>query len=205
MKNDIEVEIRGLLTKEEYDTLNKTLEEKSQLKEEKYRILIDYSTFLPGEGIENRTRDIRVRVTNGIPEIIVKIGSWGGSENRKELSFKGKEGSFDSLVEIFGYLGFSQGVLCERRTKVYDYKGVEFALVEVPNHSYFFEAEKMAASENDFLNIEKEIKEVCEELGLSIMSKDQFFEYIKTLNKEANKVFNFESYTEDYFKDTYNV
>ncbi len=203
MKKDIEVEVRGLLTKEQYENLNKILQEKSKLKEEKYRILLDYSTFLPNEGIENRTKDIRVRVTNGIPEIVVKLGAWGGSESRKELSFKGQKGSFDSLVEIFGQLGFEKAMLCERRTKAYDYKGIEFALVEVPNHSYYFEAEKMAHSENDFEQIEQEIRQVCEEFGLSILTKSEFFQYIEKINKEANEIFNFDACSENYFKERF--
>ncbi|NTW30439.1 MAG: CYTH domain-containing protein [Candidatus Moranbacteria bacterium] len=205
MKKDIEVELRGLLTKEQYDGLNETLSGKVGLKEEKYRILLDYSTFLPGEGIEDRKKDIRVRVTNGVPEIVVKLGSWGGSESRKELSFKGSPGSFDTLVEIFGNLGFTKAVLCERRTKAYDYKGVEFALVEVPGHSYYFEAEKMAHGEADMAEVESEIRAVCEELGLSILTKEDFFKYIDTLNREANAVFEFDSHTENRFRDEFGV
>jgi adenylate cyclase class IV len=205
MKKDIEVELRGLLTKEQYDSLNETLAGISVLKEEKYRILLDYSTFLPGEGIEDRQKDIRVRVTNGVPEIVVKLGSWGGSESRKELSFKGNPGSFDTLVEIFGNLGFTKAVLCERLTRAYDYKGVEFALVEVPGHSYYFEAEKMAHSEADMAEIESEIRTVCHELGLSILTKEDFFRYIDTLNKEANAVFEFDSHTENRFRDEFGV
>lgn len=205
MKKDIEVELRGLLTKEQYDGLNEALAGVSGLKEEKYRILLDYSTFLPGEGIKDRKKDIRVRVTNGIPEIVVKLGSWGGSESRKELSFKGSPGSFDTLVEIFGNLGFTKAVLCERRARAYDYKGVEFALVEVPGHSYYFEAEKMAHGEADMAEVESEIRTVCEELGLSILTKEDFFRYIDTLNKEANAVFEFDSHTENRFHDEFGV
>ncbi|MEI6650790.1 MAG: CYTH domain-containing protein [Candidatus Moraniibacteriota bacterium] len=205
MIQDIEVELRGLLTDEQYDRLNSKLSERSELKEEKYRVLLDYSTFLPGEGIKDRKKDIRIRVTNGIPEIVVKLGSWGGSESRRELSFKGNPGSFDTLVEIFGHLGFTKAVLCERRTKVYDYKGIEFALVEVPDHSHYFEAEMMAHGETDLVQTEREIREVCDELGLSIMNKEEFFRYIDTLNKEANSVFEFDSYTGNRFKDEFGV
>ena len=203
MKN-IEVEVRGLLTKAQYDQLKLFLEKNGSFVEQKHRVLIDYSTFLPNEGIRDRKKDIRVRVTNGIPEIVVKLGSWGGSENRKELSFKGKEGEFDTLVEIFGNLGLTKGVLAERNTLAYEYKDIEFALVEVPNHSYYFEAEKMATSEDDFQKVEKEILEVCAQLELSVLDKEGFYKYIEILNKEANGVFDFESYKENYFKDTFN-
>ncbi len=199
MKN-IEVEIRGLLTQEEYSRLNSFFSGNGTPVEEKERTLIDYSTYLPNEGVRERTKDIRVRVTNGFPEIIVKLGAWGGSESRKELSFKGKENEFETLVEIFGHLGFTKGVLCKRKTKAYEYKGIEFALVEVPDHSYYFEAEKMANTNDDLSKVEQDILAVCYELNLTILTKDEFFKYIDSLNKEANEIFEFEKFSEGYFK-----
>ena len=143
MDKNIEIEIRGPLSKKEFDNLVKFFEKKGTKTSEKDRVLIDYSTFLEG-GVEKRKKDIRLRVTNGIPEIIVKVGEWGGTEQRKELSAFTKPGEFDTLVEIFGELGFCKGMLCVRKSKVFEYKDIEFALVEVPGHSFYYEAEKMA-------------------------------------------------------------
>ena len=193
MQKNIEIEIRGPLSKAQYESLITFFTKNGKVKEKKDRILIDYSTFLPG-GIESRKKDIRLRVTNGIPEIIVKIGEWGGSEQRKELSVLGKPGEFDTLVEIFGHLGFGKGVLAHRKSRVYEYKDVEFALVEVPNHSYYFEAEKMAHGNEDAQKITEELTKICESLDLTVYDKKGFFEYIAILNKEANGVFEFDEY-----------
>jgi len=203
MAKDIEVEIRGILNKDQYIQAKTLFEQLASLKENKSRILIDYSTFLPGEGIRDRQKDIRVRVTNGIPEIVVKLGSWGGSESRRELSFKGKEGEFETLVEIFGQLGFTKGTLAKRDALVYDYKDIEFALVKTPGQHYYFEAEKMAHNEEDFAKVENEIREVCGELKLEVVSKDGFFEFIDELNKTDNSVFEFKGFKENYFKDKF--
>lgn len=205
MAKDIEVEIRGILNKGQYNQVKNLFEKLAPLKESKSRILIDYSTFLPGEGIRDRQKDIRVRVTNGIPEIVVKLGSWGGSESRRELLFKGKEGEFETLVEIFGQLGFIKGTLAKRDALVYDYKGVEFALIKTPGQHYFFEAEKMAHSEEDFAKVENEIREVCGELKLEVVSKDEFFEFVDELNKTDNSIFEFKDFKENYFKDKFGV
>jgi predicted adenylyl cyclase CyaB len=204
MDKNIEIEIRGPLSKEEFETLVKFFEEKGRKKSEKDRVLIDYSTFLEG-GVENRQKDIRLRVTNGIPEIIIKVGEWGGAEQRKELSVFTKPGEFDTLVEIFGELGFGKGMLCERKSKVYEYKDVEFALVEVPGHSYYYEAEKMANNKENGDELIKEIENVCKELNLNIFGKKQFFEYIDKLNKEANEIFDYKNYTPNYFKNRFNL
>src|SRR3990167_9830696 len=204
MDKNIEIEIRGPLTKEEFDNLVKLFENKGKKTSKKDRVLIDYYTFLEG-GVENRHKDIRLRVTNGIPEIIVKVGEWGGTEQRKELSVFTKQGEFDTLVEIFGALGFYKGMLCVRKSKVYEYKGIEFALVEVPGHSYYYEAEKMAHEKEDAEKIIKEIKNVCKDLSLKVFDKKQFFEYIDKLNRESNEVFDYKNHTPNYFKNRFNL
>src|SRR3990167_4265651 len=160
MSKNIEIEIRGPLTKEKFDNLVCLFDARAKKITEKDRVSIDYYTFLEG-GVENRHKDIRLRVTNGIPEIIVKVGEWGGAEQRKELSAFTKEGEFDTLVEIFGTLGFCKGMLCVRKSKVYEYEGIEFALVEVPGHSYYYEAEKMAHEKEDANKITREMKSIC--------------------------------------------
>lgn len=204
MDKNIEIEIRGPLSKEKFNSLVSFFDKEGKKLTEKDRVLIDYSTFLEG-GVENRNKDIRLRVTNGIPEIIVKLGKWGGSDQRKELSVLTNPNSFDTLVEIFGELGFVKGMLCARKSKVYEYKGVEFALVEVPNHSYYYEAEKMAHENESAEQITEEIKKVCSDLQLEMFDQKTFFEYINTLNKEANEVFDYTAHSQNYFKNRFGL
>ena len=204
MDKNIEIEIRGPLSKEEFENLVKFFESNGKKKSEKDRVLIDYSTFLEG-GVENRKKDIRLRVTNGIPEIIVKVGEWGGNEQRKELSVFIKQGEFDTLVEIFGELGFGKGMLCVRKSKVFEYKNIEFALVEVPGHSYYYEAEKMASGIENGAALIKEIENVCRELKLDVFDKKQFFDYVEKLNKESNEIFDYKNYTSHYFKNRFDL
>ncbi len=192
---DIEVEIRGPLTKDGFDKLDTFLQKEGVFKQKKERVLIDYSS-----GMENRTKDIRIRETNGVPEIVLKLGSWGGTESREEISIKTESGKFESLVKVFGELGYEKGVFCVRNSIVYDYKGIEFALVEVPNHSFYFEAEILSTREGS-KDAENEIKKICEELGLNIFLKDDFFEYINTLNKEANIDFDYKNFEKGYFEE----
>jgi len=203
MDRNIEIEIRGPLTKKSFDNLVGLFERDGKKVAEKDRVLIDYSTFLEG-GVEKRKKDIRLRVTNGNPEIILKIGEWGGAENRKELSIFTKS-DFDTLVEMFGELGFVKGMLCVRKSKVYEYQGIEFALVEVPGHSYYYEAEKMTLSSDNHTKITEEIQAVCKKLGLEIFNQKQFFDYINRLNKKANEIFDYNTYTPGYFKNRFGV
>jgi adenylate cyclase class IV len=172
--------------------------------ESKNRVLLDYSTFIAGEGIEVRTRDIRLRVTNGVPEIITKVGKWGGNESRREISIKTAPGTFDDLVENYAVIGLKKAVLCIRNTEVFNYKGVEFALVEVPGHSYYFEAEITSDDKEASHEAHKIIDAVLVELHLMPFSEKEFYEYIATLNKEANEIFEYNPEVTDYFTNRFN-
>jgi predicted adenylyl cyclase CyaB len=205
MAQEFEIEVRGPLTEEQYHTLSKKLEAEGEFVTKKDRVLIDYSTFLTGEELEGRKKDIRLRVTNKQPEIIVKLGGWGGNEQREELSVLTHEGSFDTLVKIFNAMGYSKGMLCVRNSNVYNYKGVEFALVEIPDHCYTYEAEKVVSSDADKDTATTEVQKVCEELGLQQYSDQEFYDFVKKLNEEANEVFEFMNYTEGYFKERFDL
>lgn len=202
---NIEIEFRGPLTKDEYSRLNKYLKLNGSFKQSKERISIDYSVFIPKEGLEGRNNDIRLRVTNKIPEIIVKIGKMGGAENRKEISVLANQGDFDKLIQIFAAIGLTRGILCVRKSKVYEYKGIEFTLVEVPNHSFYFEAEKLISSNINKSHAQQYIRKICKELNLKLFNNKTLFSYIKKLNKEANEVFDFENYKENFFKNRFHL
>ncbi len=203
--NDIEIELRGRLTNEQYLTLLTTLQKDGTYKEHKHRLLLDYSTFLPGEGVAERKQDIRLRITNGVPEIMTKIGGWGGDEHRREISIFTEAGSFDRLVETYGILGYTKAIVAERHTEVFDYKGFEFALVTVPNHSHYFEIETMAHGEADIARVKAEMRTVCEELQLEIFDDAGFYGYIEELNRETNSVFEFKDFEPNYFTNRYAI
>ena len=69
---NIEVEYSGPLDKEQAKDLIEFFDGNGEKVTTRHRVLIDYSTFL-GDGLKNRKKDIRLRITNGVPEIIVNI------------------------------------------------------------------------------------------------------------------------------------
>jgi adenylate cyclase class IV len=185
--------------------LHSLLKANGVFKEHKHRLLLDYSTFLPGEGVQERQRDIRLRITNGVPEIMTKIGGWGGDEHRREISILTEKGSFDRLVETYGFLGYTKAIVAERHTEVFEYKGFEFALVTVPNHSHYFEIEAMVHEAADMPQVKAEMRTLCESLGLAIFDDKGFFDYIEVLNREANAVFDFKDFESNYFASRYSI
>ena len=139
MQKNIEVEIRGRISKDKRDELVNFLKKNGKFIRTQERILLDYSTFLPGEGLENREKDIRLRVTNKTPEIIVKLGKWGvENESRKELSVLSSIGDFDKLVDIFGHLGYKKAILAIRNSVLYKYKNIPTETIKPKSNPRLF-------------------------------------------------------------------
>ena len=204
MTKTIEVEMRGLVPAEEFERVKGFLENNAEFKGKKERILLDYSTFLEG-GVRERTLDIRARITNGQPEMIIKKGAWGGSDSREEISVMGKEGSFTNMVRLYAALGYKKAVLVERNSMVYQYGDTEISLVEAPGHSHFFELEQEVQSKDEIESARKALRQVSDEMGLKVFSDEEWFDYIELLNKEANGVFDFDVDGPDFFKNKYGI
>lgn len=203
---NFEVELRGPITKQRIAALTRLFKKEGKFKSRKDRILIHYfEDHGDQKALQNLTKDFRVRTTNGVPELILKLGAWGGSEQRQELCVTLHEGQFDTLVSILGHMGFDKGIFADRHGVIYEYKGVEFSLVEVPNHSYYFEAEKMISKKSAVASAKSEILEVCAELGLTIFSDKEFHAYIALMNRETNPKFDFKKYKFGYFKKKFGV
>lgn len=200
-----EIEIRGQLTKNQYTSTRKLLKQHGKLVQKRKRLFIDYTTMLPGDSFANRTKDIRARITNGEPELIIKLGTWGKNEGRREISVKLQRGHFSNLVSALAQLGLSKGVLCERNSEAYRYKDAEIALVEVPQHSCYFEIEKLVHVEAEKERVQKELYAIAEELQLQPFTDQEFFDYMERLNAEVNTVFDIEKDGEDFFRKKYNI
>jgi len=203
---NFEVEIRGLLTKKKYEELANLFSKEAKFLYDKDRVLVCYPDPETGSLVEECNTDIRIRTTNGIPEIIIKQGEWGSTnESRRELSLVGKKGEFDKMVMMLSALGHKKGVLAVRKGQVFEFKGIEFSLVEVPNHSYYFEAEVMVEDLEEQEKATKRINKICGELGLKTLSQQEFYDYINILNAESNELFDFANYEEDYFKKRFGI
>lgn len=201
---DNEVELRGRLSEAEAQALTIKLDEVAAYQETRDRIFVDYSVFIKGENVRERQRDVRIRTTNGQPEIIAKLGAWGANEQRQELSVLTRDTGFDHLAAVMAALNYTKGIYGHRVGRVYLYKDCEIVINKVENHSYYFEIEKMAdeKGKDDAL---VDIQNVCRELQLQTFSKEEFYLYVEDLNKTSNGVYDANSAEPDYFAKKYGV
>lgn len=199
MEKNIEVETRVFLDEKARRALERFLKEKAQMKNDKERVFIDYSTFL--EGIGERKMDIRTRVTNGEVELIVKAGSFGGGA-RTEASVFVAGNNLKNALQFMGALGYKKGVLGVRKIYTYQYEDIEIALQEVVECEGSVIKEKIwgAFAEFEIMTHEAGKDEALERihsfissLHLTVFTDEQWYSFVKKMNQEANGVFDIET------------
>lgn len=177
-----EIELRGLLNKNQKKELEKFLVKKG-------KIVKQYKRTHWIFGLSHAKKiDIRIKETNGEHEFSLKVGKIGNA-NRKEISIPFPPDKLKQSLEFLKFLGYREGLKAIRNGRVYIYKGIEWAIVEVPGHSNYFEAEKIVNSKKEGKAAENEIRIIANELGLNIFTSRETVNYIKKLDKEANKIF----------------
>lgn len=192
MKNNIEVEYRGILPKEKFDNLRKFLDKEGKFVKEKDRFSIIY--FPRGKErikVSKSPLDLRVRITNKKAEIVMKYGKSSGADARKEFSFPIAAEQFEEALEFLFIVGFYYGVLQATKTYVYTYQGIEFAVVYAPLFKqYYFEAEILANQES-VENANQNIMSVVKNLDLDVLSEKDFYNWLDELSSKPELRFNF--------------
>lgn len=198
-----EIEVRGPLTKEKFKELQQFLEKNGKFQHKSKRLSVCYTILRPEDKEVSSDLDIRARVTDDEPELVIKVGKWRGSDIRREVSVQVKRGEFSNLIAVCATLGYTEAIVSESLTFVYDYQGVEFSLVNKSDHSYFFEAEVLVESSANKDQVQLSIQTLCKQLDLTLFTDEQFFDYIKLLNREVNSHFDWARDGESFFKDKY--
>lgn len=192
---NIEVEYRGILTKEKFKKLREFLREKGNFIKEKDRFSVIY--FPRGKErlkVSKSPLDLRIRITNKKSEMILKYGRNSGNDARKEFAFPVDSEKFEDTTEFLKILGFYYGVLQATKTYVYMYKDIEFAIVDVPGWGYYFEAEILTDAKS-IKNANKKIESVCKEFGLDILNDRNFYKLLEDLSNRPGFRFNFKKET----------
>lgn len=178
----VEVEHRGRLTTEKYNELLKFFEKNGRSSGIKKRFSIIYATSKKTvrEDKDNPI-DLKLRITNGQPEIALKYGKWSGNDARKEFGFHIDPDQYDDFLEFLNILGYNKAVIMANTKQDYIYHGVEFSLVEVPGWGHYFEAE-ILIDDDKIDDANKKIDAEIKLLGLKVLSEEDFYDLLDELN-----------------------
>lgn len=184
----IEIEVRGILTKEEFDKANSFFAMNGVLKEVQDRemvLLLD----TPGYDSDPTKRevDIRIRRTNGKTELMVKKKVSENNVARSEKAFDLGDISLDEAKELVKSFGSVKGQWMHRKKNVYDYDGVEWSLVEAVPGIFYYEAEMVADESQDTEEIRKILVEKAQSHGYSVLEPEEYKRFIEMLGVTVNK------------------
>ncbi len=188
----VEVEHRGELSKEKFEELKSFFDKKGEFLglNERFSVIYSQQEDDQSKEVYEHPVDLKVRVTNKKGELVLKYGKWSGSDARKEFLFPIEKDKFDEMIEFLKILGHYHGVLQATKTHLYHYKSVDFALVDVPDWGYYFEAEIVTEPTNTKKANEK-IRKECSDLGIEALDHDGFCKLLGSLNDRPGFRFNF--------------
>jgi len=183
MLKNIELELRGEVLKKNFDAIFNKLQKRGKFISETNRLSVMFFS-----GSKNNCLDIRVRITNGESEVVIKKGDLH-SYNRTEFSQKISIGQFIKTIKILSQLEFNSKV-GERKTFNFKFqKNIIISLIKAGDLSYL-EIEKMTNKLNQERD-KKQLNNLANTLGIKIIkNKEKFNNFCKKLNDSVDWKFN---------------
>ena len=195
MTNNQEVEYIGELSEKQHNMLKSELGK--PIKTKRRISFMYFKNGIPSEfsQAEDDRVDLRLRITNGEPELILKQGSFTASHSRKETSIHFKLSEIQTYIDLLAGLGWKIVVAYGAETSVYTYNGMEFSLIKIKDYGYNFEAE-ILTSEDKVAEAKQKI-----ETELSKLELKPFHE--QELNKQCNAINNKKELQFDFSKQSF--
>lgn len=177
----IEVEMRGVLTPQEYASLKDTLSRDGTFVKTftRFNLLYrDKRRLEPRDFSSKNGFDLKCRVTAKESELVVKLGN-EASADREEIEVTMPKQEFTHAVDFLRALGYSSCLATLRMTERYMYDGVEFSLVksgklsekvEAEDKNIYYEAE-IAAEKDAALDAKRKIVAVLAKLNLKVLKE----------------------------------
>lgn len=179
MPKNIELELRAIIRKEDFDPLLEKLKKRGKLTSRTDRLSVMFYGICDKSII-----DAKVRITNGKSEVVIKKGDYH-SHNRTEFSHPIPSGRFIETVRIFSQFGFGSKVF-ERENFNFRLPGkVTITLSKAGDYPYL-EIEKMTDRKNE--NGDKQILEkIAGGLGVKIITdRKSYYDFCEMLTEKVD-------------------
>jgi len=192
IEKNIEVEMMGGINTNKFNSLKDFFDKNAKFKKKKERLTLMYfrdKIPLDIKEIKDEPVDLRFRVTNKQPEVVLKYGIFSGENARKEITLPLKPEEVENQIEFLKLLGWYVVVVYAVKTYVYDYNNIEFALVDIKDYGYNFEAEIMCV-EGEIENSKESLKKELDILGLKPFDSEGLDNQCNAINNNKNLQFN---------------
>lgn len=176
MRKTIEVELRGLLTEEQYNSLIEHLTKDGVAFESDDK---DTYFFNVSSGIFKLCDEI----SKDQGKLSLKLGSEEtGALKEQEIVFERK--LVPDFLNFFANIGFAERHLVPQKRKNFFLKDSTLSLKYTPDFEYHFELEGTLLSDESQIDAEKErLQVICKHYGLVPLTSEELTERIKTIRK----------------------
>ena len=176
MKKNIELEYRARFSKKKYDALSRFLRSHAKdLGADDKRVWF----FVMPNKLLKVTHDI----SSKSGKITLKLTKIGRGSHFEEIEFPIAEKSIEPAVKLFTNLGHKYLLEPKILRHNFVYKGVEIALKYSKTWGFHIELEIMISSVKQKERAEKKIFSMAKELGVSLMSEKELWEFTQNIEK----------------------
>lgn len=153
-----------------------------------------FRNFIPKDikEIKDEEIDLKIRITNDKPEIVIKKGIFGSLNTRKEVSIFFEKEEIQKYIDFLSILGWSLGVIYTTNSHIYEYENIEFSLVKIGGYGYNFEVE-ILCDKKDVNKAKEKIEKMLKKLNLNKMSEEDLNKQCNIINNRKELQFNFNS------------
>lgn len=167
----IEIEKRGFLSKEKYDSIIRFLDEKAQSLGQDDKDVIYYI-------YTDKLLKVVNNISKGTSKISLKMNKIGEGSVFPETEIGFEQKDFEKLKFIIDTVAVPKNIIRgTQKRKNYIYKGCELSIKWSEDWSYHFEIEKMIDDESKGTDAEAEIHLIAEELGIKILTDQELKEF----------------------------
>lgn len=178
----IEIEKRGLLTKERYNQLLTFLGEYAKNLGEDDKDVIYYI-------YDDKLLKVVNNLSKGNAKVSLKMNELGGGVATKEIEVFFDQKDFFNIKEIFDTTSQAKQIIeGNQKRKNFMYKGCEIAVKWSKDYGYHFEIEKTTDDEKSIDILEKEINFIVDELGIISMTNDEIKEFQMNVEERAKSI-----------------
>jgi adenylate cyclase class IV len=176
MNHVIEVELRGLLTKEQYDSLIKRLEAEGILFEAD-----DKDTYF--FNVQKGIFKVCDEISKDQGKLSLKIGSEEtGALKEKEIIITREQ--VPAFIEFFNALGYAEPHHVPQQRKNFFLKDATLSLKFTPDFQFHFELEGKLLEDETLVETEKKhLKDICDQYGIVPLQPEEITERVKEIRK----------------------
>lgn len=160
--NNIEVEVRSFISKEQYEKLLDFFKQNTSSLKEDYQETFYFDC----------DQDLRIQKNNFFSKIWMKKGKIH-DDHREEIEIKFDKDEFEKLEKLFLSLGLNVQIKWFRKRFEFQWEDITVCLDFTKGYGYIIELERMASEENKEKEHEN-LKQKLKSLNVEITSKEEF-------------------------------